>query len=45
MQVLSVFPDITEIVNFWWKDTDVRRIPGVCHVIYIFFDLLLGGYK
>ena len=40
MQSLSVFIDITKVADFWRKNTDVRRTQGVCHRIYIFYDLL-----
>ena len=47
MQFLSVFlknnkniTNITEIADFWWKNTDVSR-KGVCHMIYTFFGSFL----
>lgn len=48
MQFLSVFPknnknitNMTKISDFWWKNTDVSRTEGVCHMIYIFFGSFL----
>ena len=38
----SVFLDITKIADFRWKNADVTRTPGVCHVIYMFFGSNLG---
>ena len=40
MQSLSVFLDITKLVDFWWKNVDVSRQQGACHMIYIFGSLL-----
>ena len=42
MQSISVFFDITKIADFWWKNADVSRTQGVCHVIYIFLGSSLG---
>ena len=42
MQYIYVFLDITKIADFQWKNADVSRTQGVCHVIYIFFGLSLG---
>ena len=42
MQFLSVFPDITKIVNFRRRNAGVSRTEGVCHVIYTFFGSFLG---
>ena len=39
---VSVFLDITKVADFWWKNADVRRNQGVCHVIYILFWSSLG---
>ena len=32
---------MTKISDFWWKNTDVSRTEGVCHMIYIFFGSFL----
>ena len=37
MQSISVFLDITRFAHFWWKNADVSRTQGFCHVIHIFF--------
>ena len=37
MQPTFVFLDVTKIVDFRLKITDVSRNLWVCHVIYIFF--------
>ena len=37
MHSILVFPDVTKIVDFQWKNADVNRTQGVCHVIYVFF--------
>ena len=42
MQSISVFLDITEVVDFSWKNADVSRTQGVCHMIHIFFGSSLG---
>ena len=33
MQSLSVFLDIAEFADFWWKNADVSRTQRICHVI------------
>ena len=33
MQSIPVFPDILKIADFWWKNADVSRTQGLCHVI------------
>ena len=33
-----VFPNITGIVNFQWKNTDVTKSQGMCHVIYTLIE-------
>ena len=38
----SVFLDIEKFSDFWWKNADVSRAQGTCHVIYIFFESSLG---
>ena len=42
MQSLSVFLDIGKFVDFRWKNADVNRTQGVCHVIHVFFGSSLG---
>ena len=42
MQSISVFLNITEVADFRWKNADVSRTEGVCHVIYMFFGSSLG---
>ena len=42
MQSIPVFPDITKIADFWWKNADVSRTQVVCHVIYVLFGSSLG---
>ena len=42
MQSVPLFPDITKITDCQWKNADVSRTQGVCHVIDVFFGLLLG---
>ena len=42
MQSVAVFPDILKIADFRWKNADVSRTQGVCHVIYVFFGSSLG---
>ena len=39
---LSGFSNITKIANLWWKNFDVSRTPGVCHMLYTFFGSSLG---
>ena len=45
MQSISVFLDIKNFADFRWKNTDVSRTQGVCHVIHIFLDLLKVRYN
>ena len=33
----SISPDLAKFADFRWKNTDVSKTQGVCHVIYIFF--------
>ena len=33
MQSILVFCDILKIADFWWKNADVLKTQGVCHVI------------
>ena len=42
MQSISVFLDITKFADFRWKNGDVSRAKGVCHVIHVFFGSSLG---
>ena len=42
MQFLSLFSNITKDADFQRKSADVRRIQGVCHVIFTFFGSSLG---
>ena len=42
MQSVYVFLDIAKFADFRWKNADVNRIQGVCHVIHIFFGPTLG---
>ena len=41
MQSKFVFLDMTKD-DFQWKNADVSRSQGACHVIYIFFGSSLG---
>ena len=45
MQSISVFLDIGEFSNFWWRSADVRRMQGVCDVNDAFFGSSLGKAK
>ena len=42
MQSISVFLDIPKFADFQWKNADVSRTQGVCHVIHIFFGSSLA---
>ena len=42
MESLSVFLDIVKLADFRRKNADIGRTQGVCHVIHIFFESLLG---
>ena len=42
MQSIPVFPDILKIADFRWKNADVSKTQGACHVIYVFFESSLG---
>ena len=37
MQSISVFLDITKDVDSQWKNVDVSRTQGVCHIFHLFF--------
>ena len=41
-QSISVFLDIAKFSDFQWKNADVNRTQGVCHLIHIFFGSSLG---
>ena len=42
IQSLSVFLDIAKFADFAWKNTDVSRTQGECHVVYILFGSSLS---
>ena len=42
MQAISVLVDIAKLADFDWKNADVSRTQGVCHVIHIIFGPSLG---
>ena len=42
MQSNPVFPDILKIADFRWKNADVSKTQGTCHMIYVFFESSLG---
>ena len=42
MQSTCVFLDVAKFADFRWKIADVSRTQDMCHVIHIFFGLLLG---
>ena len=42
VQSIFLFLDITKVADFWWKNADISRSQGVCHMIYIFFGTFLG---
>ena len=39
---MSAFYDITKFADFRWKNADVSKSQGVCHMIHIFFGSSLG---
>ena len=41
--ICTVFLDITKVADFQWKNADVSRTQGVCHVIYIFWFFFRQG--
>ena len=45
MQSISVFFDVTKVADFSWKNADISRTQGVCHMIYIIFGSSLGKVK
>ena len=40
MQSITVFLDITKIADLGQKNVDISRSQGLCHVMYLFFDLI-----
>ena len=42
MQSISIFLDIIKFADFRWKNPDVSKIQGVCHVSGIFFGSSSG---
>ena len=42
MQPIPAFLDIAKFADIWWKNADVSRTQGVCHVIHKFFVSSLG---
>ena len=42
MESISIFLDIVKFADFRWKNADVSRTQGVCHLILIFFGSSLG---
>ena len=42
MQFVSVFLDITKVLDFQLKNVDVSRTQGVWHVIYMLFGSSLN---
>ena len=45
MKSISVFLDIRKFADLRWKNADVIRTQGVCHVIHIFFGSSLDQVK
>ena len=39
---IYLYFSITKVSDFYWKNTDVSRTQGVCHVIYMFIGSSLG---
>ena len=39
MQSISLIFDVAKFVDFQWKNADVSRTQGVCHMICKFLDL------
>ena len=37
----NAFLDITKVADFQWKNTDVSRTQGLCHVTYENFEFSL----
>ena len=42
MQCILISLDITKVADLPWKNADVSRTQGECHVISIFFGSSLG---
>ena len=42
MQVVYVFLDTNKVADLRWKNVDVSRTQGECHVIYVFFGSSLS---
>ena len=42
MKSISVFLDKVKFTDFRYKNADISRIQGVCHVIHIVFGTSLG---
>ena len=42
MQSIPLFPDIVKIADLRWKNADVSRTQGACHVAYVVFGSSLG---
>ena len=42
MESIFVFLDIEKFADFWYKNIDVSRTQGMCHVIHIVFGSSLG---
>ena len=42
MQSISVFLDIAKVADFLWKNANISRTQGVCHVIHILSGSSLG---
>ena len=42
-QSIPVFLDIVKLADFRWKNADISKTQGVCHVINRFLDLLEEG--
>ena len=45
MTSILVFPDLTKIHDFRWKNANVTRNQEVCHVIYAFLKSSLRMYN
>ena len=42
IQSMPVFLDTTKVADFQWKNIDVSRSQGVCHVVYMVFGSSFG---
>ena len=38
---ISIFFDLANFADFWWKNADLSRTQGLCHLIH-FFGSSLG---